>query len=150
AGLGGSYTLGYDYYIGGQLKRITDHTNQRINYSYDTAGRLKNLTGTNYTYGQFIDSIAYPAWGSPRQINYGNGRVESFTYNSRLKVAHYEIPAGGGFGAAMSLDYQYYDDGRFKYSHNLLDNRFDRSYEYDHVGRLTKALSGAEARGEPP
>ncbi len=36
-----------------------------------------------------------------------------------------------------------------KYSHDLLDGRFDRSYEYDHTARLTKALSGAEARGEP-
>jgi hypothetical protein len=31
----------------------------------------------------------------------------------------------------------------------LLDNRFDRKYEYDHAARVIKALSGAEARGEP-
>ena len=47
------------------------------------------------------------------------------------------------------MDYQYYDDGRLKYSHNLVDSRLDRRYEYDHLGRLTKGLSGAEARGEP-
>jgi hypothetical protein len=116
---------------------------------YDNAGRVSALTGTNYTYGQFINGITYRAWGRPRQITYGNGRTESVTYNTRLKANHYEIPAGGGFGAAVSIDYQYYDDGRLKYSHDLLDNRFDRGYEYDHIGRLTKALSGAEARGEP-
>lgn len=149
AGLGGSYALAYEYHVGGQLKSLTDHTNQRINYAYDSAGRFNALTGTNYTYGQFINNVSYRAWGGPRQISYGNGRTESVTYNARLKTNHYEIPAGGGFGAAVSIDYQYYDDGRLKYSHDLLDNRFDRSYEYDHVARLTKAFSGAEARGEP-
>ena len=149
AGLSGSYTLGYEYHVSGLLKSLTDHTNQRINYAYDNAGRLNALSGTNYTHGQFINSISYRAWGSPRQIAYGNGRIESVTYNARLRASHYEIPAGGGFGAAVSVDYQYYDDGRLKYSHDLLDNRFDRSYEFDHATRLTKALSGAEARGEP-
>ena len=48
----------------------------------------------------------------------------------------------------MSVDYEYYHDGRLKLSHNVLDSRFDRSYEYDHAARLNKALSGAEARGE--
>lgn len=149
SGLGGSYTLAYDYTVGGQLKSLTDHTNQRINYVYDNAGRISALTGTNYTYGQFINSITYRAWDRPRQITYGNGRTETVSYNARLQSTHYEIPAGGGVGTAVSIDYQYYDDGRMKYSHDLLDNRFDRSYEFDHVGRLTKALSGAEARGEP-
>ena len=141
SGLGGSYTLGYDYHIGGQLKSITDHTNQRINYAYDNAGRLNALTGTNYTDGQFINNISYRAWGGPRQISYGNGRTESVAYNSRLKATHYEIPAGGSFATAASIDYQYYDDGRLKYSHDLIDSRFDRSFEYDHAARLTKALS---------
>jgi YD repeat-containing protein len=149
AGLGGSYALAYEYHVGGQLKSLTDHTNQRINYAYDSAGRFNALTGTNYTYGQFINNVSYRAWGGPRQLSYGTGRTESVTYNARLKTNHYEMPAAGGFGAAVSIDYQYYDDGRLKYSHDLLDNRFDRSYEYDHVARLTKAFSGAEARGEP-
>jgi YD repeat-containing protein len=148
-GLAGSYTLGYDYNLHGQLKCLTDHTSQRINYVYDTAGRLNSLSGTNYTYPQFINSVSYRAWGGPRQTIYGNGRVESFTYNARLAATHYEIPAGGGFTTAASVDYQYYDDGRLKYSHNLRDSRLDRRYEYDHLGRLVKGLSGAEARGEP-
>ena len=37
AGLAGTYTLAYTYNFAGQLKSLTDHTQQRINYSYDNA-----------------------------------------------------------------------------------------------------------------
>jgi len=67
---------------------------------------------TEPTHGQFINNVTYGAWGLPRQIAYGNGRTESVTYNARMRASHYEIPAVGGFGTAISIDYQYYDDGR--------------------------------------
>src|SRR6185295_4727120 len=37
---GQTYTLNYEYELGGQLKRITDHNNSTIKYNYDTAGQL--------------------------------------------------------------------------------------------------------------
>ena len=148
-GLAGNYTLTYDYNPAGQLKSLTDHTNQKVTYVYDTAGRLNTLTGTNYSFNQFITGILYRAWGAAKQISYGNGRTATMTYNSRLRATHYEVPAAGGFSAGLSVDYQYFDDGRLKFSHDVLDNKLDRSYEYNHAARLTKALSGAEARGGP-
>jgi YD repeat-containing protein len=149
-GLAGSYTLSYDYTLAGTLKSITDHTNQRINYGYDNVGRLNNLTGTNYSITQFINSVAYRGWGAPKQVAYGNGRTLSLGYNSRLQASRFEILGAGGFPSAMSIDYQYYNDGRLSYSHDLLDAKFDRAQRYDHVARITDGLSGAEARGEPP
>ena len=148
AGLGGSYTLAYQYTLAGQLKSLTDHTHQIVNYGYDNAGRISSVTGTNYSANQFVNSTKYRAWGDATEIVYGNGLRAGFTYNSRLQAQHFQVVNNIG-AAAVSIDYQYHDDGRLKYSHNLLDGRFDRSYEYDHAGRLTKALSGAEARGEP-
>jgi hypothetical protein len=49
----------------------------------------------------------------------------------------------------MKKGYQYYDDGRLKFTQDQLvtNSKFDRLYKYDHVGRITSALSGAEARG---
>jgi hypothetical protein len=40
--------------------------------------------------------------------------------------------------------------GGLNYSHDLIDQRFDRAYSYDHAARMTQALSGAEARGGAP
>ncbi|HJP93641.1 MAG TPA: DUF4214 domain-containing protein [Pyrinomonadaceae bacterium] len=145
-GLAGSYALAYEYNYAGQLKDLTDHTNQRVNYGYDSAGRLSSLNGTNYSSNQFIITHSYSAWGVPKQVTYGDGQTLTMNYNSRLQPTHYQI---GGSGSVMSIDYQYYDDGRVKYSQNLVDGRFDRKYEYDHSARLIKALTGAEARGEP-
>jgi hypothetical protein len=148
-GLTGNYTLGYDYTLGGALKSVTDHTNQTIDYGYDDAGRLNTITGTNYSITQFVDSVSYRAWGGAKQVSYGNGRNASMGYNSRLMVSHFEIPTAGGLPSLMSIDYQHYNDGRLKYSHDLRDDRFDRAYNYDHRSLMKEALSGAEARGEP-
>jgi hypothetical protein len=35
---------------------------------------------------------------------------------------------------------------RVSYAHNLYDGTLDRSYDYDHLGRLQVAHTGAEAR----
>ena len=44
-----------------------------------------------------------------------------------------------------SSTYQYYADGQLKFSHSL-DDRFDRAFSYDNVGRTVEAYSGSEAR----
>jgi len=49
----------------------------------------------------------------------------------------------------ISKTYDYQADGRLRFSGDLLDHRFDRSYSYDQANRISEALSGAEARGEP-
>ena len=46
----------------------------------------------------------------------------------------------------MSTTTQFYADGQVKFSHNALDERFDRAYSYDQVARATEAYSGSEAR----
>jgi YD repeat-containing protein len=147
--LNASFTLSYAYNLAGELKSITDPWNVTINYGFDSSGRLANVTGINYSVSQLINSISYRAWGASKQIAYGNGRTASVNYNSRMQTSHFEIPSAGGLPSVMSIDYQYHADGRIRYSHNILDPRFDRSYEYDHATRIATALSGAEARGEP-
>ena len=77
-------------------------------------------------------------------MNYGNGRSLSMTYDNRLRMTRWNC--------GTTLDYKYFYDylnehtGRVTYAQNMNDGRLDRSYEYDHVGRLAFAHSGAEAR----
>jgi YD repeat-containing protein len=63
-------------------------------------------------------------------------------YNSRLLSIEFSV------SNAVSKHYDYNADGRLRYSRDLADDRFDRSYSYDHVGRNTEAFSGPLARGQ--
>ena len=70
-------------------------------------------------------------------------------FNSRLQISRYEVPG------VLGLEYQYTttsspnNDGRIKFARDLVqtNSKFDRAYSYDHLGRLSTATSGTEARG---
>ena len=153
ADLDGTYTLNYEYELGGQLKKITDHNNSTINYNYDTAGQLSAVTGEGNliaNVSNYASGFEYRAWGATRNVNFGNGTNQQTLFNSRVQ------PTGGSINglapgiSSVSWSYDYYNDGRQKHAYNAFDNRFDRLLEYDHVGRLKTAYSGREARGLAP
>src|SRR5262249_15891918 len=71
-----TYTLNYEYELGGQLKRITDQNNTTINYNYDTAGQLSEVTGEGNliaNVSNYASAFEYRAWGAMRSVSFGNG-----------------------------------------------------------------------------
>ncbi len=140
----GSYTLSYDYNLAGQLKSITNHWNAQVGYVYDKIGRPKNVTGSGYMgVSSYVNSMAYRAFGL-KQMAYNNGRTLSLQYDNRLRVTQWNIPGVMGWNYA----YQYFGEntGRVTYAQNINDATLDRSYHYDHVGRLQSAYTGSSAR----
>jgi YD repeat-containing protein len=147
AGLSGTYHLNYAYSVGGTLTSLTDEFNTTLNYAHDRIGRLTAVTGAglpnNVT--QLANNYHYRAWGGIKDETYGNGKTLTMTYNARLQAASYNIPG------VLGGEYQYHADGALKFMHDLdltRDGKFDRSYAYDHVGRLEEAKTGNEARGD--
>ena len=141
----GTFTLSYDYNLAGELKKITDPTNMSINYGYDSVGRLTGVTGSDSLYANvsnYAFNFQYRAWGGVKAMTDGKGYVSSLGYNSKLQPTHFDIS-----GSVVSQNYDYYNDGRISVVHNTTDQNFDRSYSYDHVGRLTEAKSGANVNG---
>jgi hypothetical protein len=139
----GSYELEYDYNLAGQLKKLTYPPNIGINYNYDLVGRLSSVTGSDTLYNgitQYASNFVYRAWDGVKQMTDGAGRTELTTYDVRLQAAHFEIS-----GNVVSQNYERYDDGRIKFVNNLTDHNFDRSYGYDHLGRITEAGTGDAA-----
>ncbi|MDQ3803369.1 MAG: PA14 domain-containing protein, partial [Acidobacteriota bacterium] len=147
-------SLSYDYNLAGGLKYIVDPAGVRIDYSYDAVGRLTGAVGAGTLYGgvnNYAAGVRYRAWGALKELTYGNGRTLALQYNERLQVSHYEVPGV----AAMEFQYRTPNgtandnDGRAKFMRDLMatGSRFDRAYTYDAVGRLTKAVTGPEARG---
>src|SRR6185369_3842858 len=71
-----TYTLNYEYELGGQLKRITDHNNSTIKYNYDTAGQLSQVVGEGTltaNVSNYASNFDYRAWGAMRSVSFGNG-----------------------------------------------------------------------------
>ena len=141
----GAFTLSYDYNLAGELKKITDATNMTINYGYDSNGRVSSVTGADSLYAgvsNYASNLQYRAWGGMKSMTDGKGYVSSLGYNAKLQPASFQIS-----GNLVSQSYDYYDDGRISVVHNTSDANFDRSYSYDHAGRLTEAKSGALVNG---
>jgi YD repeat-containing protein len=141
------FTLSYAYNISGGLTSIIDPFGAVTNYSHDSSGRLSSVSGTGLGVSDYISQIEYRAWGSPKRILYGNSFDLKLTYNARLAVSHFEGLKGST--VKIGADYQYEMDGSLHFSDDLSDPKLDRSYNYDQMGRIKEAKSGAEARNEP-
>jgi hypothetical protein len=104
-----------------------------------------NVSGSDYAgLSSYVDSLSYRAFGGIKGVNYHNGRALSVSYDNRLRATEWKV--------VSVQDYKYFYDyfhehtGRVTYAQNVNDGKLDRSFEYDHLGRLAFAHSGAEAR----
>jgi YD repeat-containing protein len=144
--INGDKTISYGYNLAGELKTITDPFGATVNYGLDAIGRVSNITGSGYgSVSQFASSMQYRAWGTLKSETYGNGFIESANYNRRMSMTSFEVKNPTS-ELEMSTSTQFYDDGQAKFSHNALDERFDRAYAFDQAGRISEAYSGSEAR----
>jgi YD repeat-containing protein len=135
----GNYTIGYQYNRANDLSSITGPSNTTISYTRDSSSRLTSITRPGQT---LASAISYRASGAMKHMLYGDNSTMDVTFNSRLQPATFTIPG------KIFKTYSYHDDGALRFSSDTMDHRFDRSYGFDHAGRLKSALSGAEARGE--
>src|SRR5207247_1723982 len=116
-----------------------------INYGYDSIGRLNSVTGSDSLYANistYASNFQYRAFDGLKAETDGKGYVSSLTYNSKLQPSSFQIS-----GNTVTQSYDYFDDGRIGVVHNTSDSNFDRSYIYDHVGRLSEAKTGRGVNG---
>ncbi|MBL8179993.1 MAG: hypothetical protein JNL64_00095 [Blastocatellia bacterium] len=149
---GGKFKLEYSYNLAGQLLSYSDPYGETINYSQDKLGRLSNVTGTSFGgVSTYANNPQYRAWGGLKHLEYGTGLQMNATYNNRLQVDSFLLnQISNNSIKTFDKSYQYYADGKLKLSDesalSYLD-RFDRSFTYDHQGRIKEAKSGTEAHG---
>lgn len=81
-------------------------------------------------------------------MDYGHGLRLSNSFNSRLQLTNYQVKVPGtpeGQGETARSDYEYFADGRIELSNDLTNPGFNRTFGYDHVGRLTGAAASNSA-----
>jgi YD repeat-containing protein len=72
----GTFTIGYDYNLAGELKKITDATYMTINYGYDNVGRLTAVSGSDNRFAgvsNYASNFQYRAWGGLKAVTDGQG-----------------------------------------------------------------------------
>ena len=149
SGVPGVHRLTYGYNLANQLQSMTDPAGSVFSYSHDTAGRVTKvanaLSGETVT---FAKDLKYRAWGVLKELTHGGNNFKTtLTYNQRLQLQQYRVVKSPQHGSTVVIhnDYGYYDDGQLKSAVDGIDNKFDRSYRYDQVGRLSQAFTGALA-----
>ena len=144
------YALSYAYNLGGELTSITNQSNVQVGYGYDKVGRPTSVSGAGYAGDvDYINNITYRAFGV-KNIAYSNGRTLAHKYDTRMRLTEWHVAATASQPAVMRWDYAYdkfnENSGRVTYAKNLDDGTLDRSYDYDHVGRMWASHTGREAR----
>jgi len=138
-----NYSINYQYNLAGQLTDVTDPNNKTITYTHDSGGRLTAINGSSFAgVTSYLSGVQYRAWGAIKHANYGNGKTSDASYNNRLKAATFQV------SGLISKTYEYYPDGTLKFSGDATDHHFDRLYRWDQAVRIKEAYSGAEARSE--
>ena len=103
------------------------------------------MNGSGYVgVSNYASALTYRAFGSLKGMNYGNGRTLATAYDNRLRPTTWNVASVLGY----NYNYDYFNEhtGRVTYAQNIQDPTLDRSYEYDHIGRLAISHSGTEAR----
>lgn len=144
-GTGVSYTLEYNYHASGALldQRLPDtpgatSTSWTGTFEYDAAGRPTS-------FGSHISSIDYDLRSNPTQMDYGNGVVETITYDAeRGWPDRFQVTDAWYVWQSWS-DYTRHANGQVDWV-DTEKAEGNYSYAYDYSGRL---LSATNNSGQP-
>jgi YD repeat-containing protein len=138
----GSYQLSYSYNLAGELTGISNPWGASVGYNYDSTGRLNSVSGAGYAgVSSYASNISYRAFGAVKSMSFGDHQSLSTSYDTRMR------PTSWNVSNTLGYNYSYFEHTeRVSYAQNIYDSTLDRSYNYDQVGALQFARSGAEAR----
>ena len=140
---GQSYSMNYEYDIGGNMISLTYPSGRTVTTTYDDAGRITSLTGqkageANKTYA---DSFDYTPHGITKALRLGNGLWEHTISNSRLQLVEIGLGTFNGDSSKMKLQYGF---GTTNNNGNILSQAISigsttisQSYSYDQLNRLS-------------
>lgn len=144
------YVMWYGYNYAGQMASQKYPSGLVIKYAYDVAARLKSVYTASYGVRSYAE-LSYDNRGLMTSLTLGNGAVMNFDYNSRLQLNTLSLVKNSS--TLQRYDYKY---GKFDNAGTLDETKnngqiaqiegfigttkqWQQRYEYDTVGRLSKA-----------
>lgn len=130
------YTTSYSYDNDGNLLEITYPDSRTVTYYYDAAGNITQVTTTKNGVTQALaDGISYLPFGPIQSMEYGNGLVETKTFDLQYRPGSVELPG------RLNLSYGYDPVGNIGSITDILNPSKNKTFTYDKANRLTDATT---------
>jgi YD repeat-containing protein len=144
------YKIQYAYNLSGGLKSVTDPFGEEFDYTHDKTGRLTKVDGSSFGTGtgattHYTDGIKYRAWGAVKELTYktDDNALVKMQYDNRLRTNQYEVDTSVVSSGYMKKSTFTYDAGsRPTEMTDVEHSEFNRTFTYDHVGRLASNTFG--------
>jgi RHS repeat-associated protein len=143
---GESFVQSYGYDAAGNRTMIGYPSGRLLTYEYDFAGRQVAATGTvEESTTAYVTSASYLPFGPLASLAFGNGAVETRTFDQRYRPAAIQLAASG----TTLASYEYGADpaGNLTEITDVLNGGYNRTFAYDDLNRLVTANSGTALWG---
>lgn len=150
------------YDLAGNMSALIYPDGTGVAQTFDSAGRLLNVSSTAVTPVPYVSSISYLPSGAPQTIRYGNGVSENLTQNSRMQPCDHNAFLPTFSGGTMAFDKQYFyssatgspcapistNNGNI-YQINDATNttqgsgNYSQTFTYDNLNRIQTFLTGS-------
>ncbi len=128
-----SYLMTYQYDTADRLTQLTYPSGRKVDYARDSAGRISAVNTSWHGHNTTLaDSIEYSPFGPISQLTYGNGLVDSRTYDQDYRISEINI-------GALSFEYGYDPNGNIDFIENIPNTADSQLFDYDALNRLTEA-----------
>jgi RHS repeat-associated protein len=142
-----SYTMNYGYDLAGNLVSEVYPSGRVISLSYDTAGRISQVSGSKAgesNNAQYASQIGYAPHGSVAGLRLGNNRWEYTLFNKRLQPTEIGLGTSQNVANLLKLVYGY---GTQNNNGNVQSQTIHvpglqaltQTYSYDELNRLSSA-----------
>jgi len=140
------FKTNFRYDSWGRIMEMTYPDGEKLKYSYNTAGQLKQII--NEQFQVYLQDVEYNFFDQPTRIEYGNKVVTTNDYDltQRVRAMKLDRPNQSTF---MNNEYSYDKNQNIKSisntasQHNILQlgGVFNKTYTYDKFNRLTSSLT---------
>lgn len=135
------YYSEYNYTDFGQLRHYIYPSGRKLEYFYDSQGRIEKLQENKQGSIQVLASnIEYKPFGSMSHIEYGNGITDDFAYDQS-----YRLTKNGQWAT-----YEYYRNNQLKYAFGQMAHQGGIRYDYDELNRLSGAQWPIDSSSKQP
>jgi RHS repeat-associated protein len=141
-----TYSMGYAYDLAGNLTSQTYPSGRVVTTSYDSAGRLSQVSGqkTGEANKTYVNSFSYTSHGAIKDVKLGNDLWEHSSFNTRLQPIEIGLGTTQGGIDHLKLNYAYgttTNNGNVQTQTITIPGgqTLSQSYTYDALNRLKSA-----------